>query len=300
MSTLSVTVVIPTLNGGALLRQTLAALSSQDPAPQALLVIDSRSDDGSDELALAAGAELIRIERREFNHGLTRMVGARRAQTDLVAFLSQDAVPQPGCFGALARAFGDPAVAGATARILPYDDSRPLTARTVLSSRMAGNSPMVCRLGSTRFDDLALPVRRSLCLFDNVASMVRRDVLLAAPFPATMMGEDAMFAEQALRAGHKLVFVPDAVVKHAHEYGPLSAFRRYAADARWLRRQHGLRVRPSVISVLRGIVYEMREDRRFLRSHRPTGALREMLRSPLLRTGQVLGQWWGSHVGSPR
>ena len=127
--------------------------------------------------------------------------------------------------------------------------------------------------------------------------MARRRVLLELPFPRTMMGEDTAFAEQVLEAGHRIAFVPAAVVRHAHEYGPASAFRRYRDDARWVRARFGVRVRGSCLAVLRGLAYEVREDLRFLSARRRAGArvaAGEWLRSPLLRGGQVVGQWWGS------
>ncbi|MFG0315687.1 MAG: hypothetical protein ACF8XB_00335, partial [Planctomycetota bacterium JB042] len=107
----------------------------------------------------------------------------------------------------------------------------------------------------------------------------------------------AAFAEQVLAAGHRLVFEPRAVVRHAHEYGPLSAFRRYRDDARWARERYGERIRRTPVDVARGIAYEVREDWRALRA---AGELGAFWRSPLLRAGQVFGQWWGSVAGGGR
>jgi len=298
MRTVPVTIFIPTRNGGELFRRSLAAIAALDPAPEAVLVIDSGSSDGSAELARDAGHLARSISPLEFDHGGTRQLGVELAATEFVAFLSQDSIPEPDYLGPLVKAMDDPQVAGATARVLPYADSSPLARRTVLAHPLAGSRPLLRRLedGSLEGEDGAF--RRRLCLFDNVASLARREFLLEHPFPRTMMGEDVHFAESALRAGRALAFVPQAVVHHAHEYGPLGAYRRYREDARFVRAHFGLALRPGLAALLRGFLYELREDHRFL-SGEPLGAkLKALLRAPFLRAGQTLGQYAGSRARS--
>lgn len=297
MRAVPVTIVIPTLDGGGRFRDQLEALARLAPAPERVLVIDSGSRDGSDALAERAGHEVVRIARAEFDHGATRQRGAELARTELVAFLSQDAVPEPDYLGHLAAAFADPLVAGATARILPYADSTPLARRTALASPLAAAAPRVAAIDPAAFAALPPHERRRLCLFDDVASMVRRGCLLSAPFPRTMMGEDQAFAEAALERGWRLAFVPAAVVHHAHEYGPVSAFLRYRDDARFVRAKFGERVRRGPLDLLKGVAFEVREDLRALRQESGARRCAEALRSAPLRCGQVLGQWWGSTFG---
>jgi rhamnosyltransferase len=298
MAAVPVTLVVPTLNGGALFRRLLERVAAGSPRPARFLVIDSGSADGSAEAAERAGAELLRIDRADFDHGATRQAAVERADTELVAFLSQDAVPEPGWLGPLHAAFADPGVAGATARILPREDSSALARRTARASPLAAAVPRVVRVEPAAFRALDRGERRAYCLFDNVASMARRALLLRHPFPRTMMGEDQAFAEAVLLEGHALAFVPASVVRHAHEYGPLGAFRRYRDDARFVRARFGRRVRRGLLDVVKGVLHEVREDARSLRSERLPSRLAALGRSPLLRCGQVLGQWWGSNVGA--
>lgn len=300
MTEVPATLIIPTLNGGALFRRVLRAVHDLDPRPSRVLVIDSESTDGTDRWAEESGADVVRIDRSDFDHGATRQSAVERSETELVAFLSQDAMPEPGYLGDLAEAFQDHRVAGATARVLPFEETSALASRTVLASPQASADPETIEVDPDSFGSLPAAARRERCRFDNVASMARRQVLIDYPFPRTMMGEDTAFAEAALLAGYRLMHVPTAVVRHAHEYGPLTAFRRYRDDARWVRAQFDIQVRGSILSVLKGVAYEVREDARFLarrRSEAASGgavALREWVRSPMLRGGQVLGQWWGS------
>lgn len=293
MTCAPVTIIVPTRNGGALFRRQLAALRALAPAPAAILVIDSESDDGTPEAAAAAGAEVQRIARKDFDHGATRQLGAERAATPLVAFLTQDAIPEPDYLGPLAAAFADPATAGASARILPFEDSSPLARRTVMASPMASPEPASIAFEREAWSRASASERRAACRFDDVASMARRELLLRFPFPRTMMGEDQAFAAAVLEAGFALRFVPKSVVRHAHEYGPGSVFARYRDDARFAASAFGTRVR-RLRDVAKGIAYELREDARFLRRER--APLSEWVRAVPLRCAQVAGQWWGSRA----
>lgn len=301
MTDVPVTLIIPTHNGGPLFQQVLRAVRDLDPKPRRVLVVDSESTDGTDRVAADSGVEVLRIRKAEFDHGATRQSAVERSETELVAFLSQDALPASDYLGELAQAFCDARVAGATARVLPFADSSALARRTVLASPQACDEPATIEVDPLAFRALDPADRRARCRFDNVASMARRQVLIEHPFPRTMMGEDIAFAEAALLAGYRLVHVPSAVVQHAHEYGPVAAFRRYRDDARWVRTRFGEQVRRSIFSALKGVAYEVREDARYLAGRRKEGSasargyeVREWARSPVLRGAQVFGQWWGS------
>ena len=87
-------VVVPTRNGGARFRACLSALFRQRPAPSAVVVVDSGSDDGTPEAARQAGAQVLEIASKDFDHGRTRSLGAQQlAEADVLIFLVQDAVP---------------------------------------------------------------------------------------------------------------------------------------------------------------------------------------------------------------
>lgn len=300
MRTLPVTLVVPTLNGGRRFVQQLECLARSEPAPARVVVIDSGSDDGTDRAAERAGCEVVRIDRATFDHGATRQAGAERATTPFVAFLTQDAVPAQGWLEPLVDALADPGVAGASSRILPYPDSSPCAARTVTSARSARPDAFVARFAAGEFSRMPPERRRAAYVYDDVASCARTSLLREHPLPRTMMGEDVIWAEAMLERGLGIAYASASIVHHAHEYGLRSAFRRYRDDAAFVRRRYGLAVRPSLVSVARGLGFEWREDLRFMRASRAEGKLRSMARSFVWRLGQVSGQWWGTvRGGSP-
>ena len=104
------------------LRQALAALSSCEPAPSEVLVVDG-DEAGSAEPVVREfpGVRLVRSER-----GLTRQRngGIDAATGDVVAFFDDDARPEPDVFARLAEAYADPSVVGATGRVVEPGDHR--------------------------------------------------------------------------------------------------------------------------------------------------------------------------------
>ena len=92
----TITVAIPTLNGAAVLEDTLSAVRAQRLEPRLdveLVVCDSGSRDGSVTIARRYGAQVIQIRPEEFSHGATRNLLMERSGGDHVVFLTQDSVP---------------------------------------------------------------------------------------------------------------------------------------------------------------------------------------------------------------
>ncbi len=277
-------VCLPTWNGERDLERLLPRLSGQRvEGGFELVAIDSSSRDRSLELLDAAGARTESIPQAEFHHARTRGRLAELARGEVLVFLSQDALPEGERFLAeLAAPFTDPRVAGVCARVLPHEDDDPLTARTALALPEAAAEPRV-------FEGPDAPAP-----FNDVASAIRANVLRELPFPEVAFGEDRAWADRALAAGWRLAFQPSALVRHAHRYSAGAAFRRYCTDARFHLERDGRRLRPGLLSVLRGIASECGADARFIARNRPAGALGALFRSPILRTAQVFGQYCGS------
>ncbi|MET0810083.1 MAG: glycosyltransferase family A protein, partial [Thermoleophilaceae bacterium] len=146
-------VVVPVKDGAPLLRRALEAVRSQGELE--LVVIDSGSRDGSLEIARELADEVIEIAPGEFGHGRTRNLGAERASGELICFLTQDAVPQPGWLAAYREAFAlDSRVGAAFGPHLPHPGTSPMIARE-LTEFFAGfspnGSPVLHRKGDVTF-----------------------------------------------------------------------------------------------------------------------------------------------------
>ena len=294
-----VSVCVPTYNGLGDLQRLLPALYAQEvTGGLEIRVLDSESTDGSYEYLSEQPVELDRIPQRDFGHGSARNRLAQGAQGEYLVFLSQDALPVGTDFlELLVEPLGDGQVAGAWARNLPHPDDDALTKRSLLDSVESSGEGRRVRLPEGKcLADLAANERVELTRFNNVASAMSRGIQGRFPFPEVSFGEDSAWAARVLGEGLELQYVAQAAVWHAHRYGPASAFDRYQQDARFLREVHGLVVRPGLLSVLKGWVYEVREDWKYLAGGE--GKVWDWVRSPGLRLGQVLGQWRGSRPES--
>jgi GT2 family glycosyltransferase/glycosyltransferase involved in cell wall biosynthesis len=223
-----VSVVIPVKDAGALFERVLEAVRAQGDLE--LIVIDSGSRDHSREIARSAGAELIEIASADFGHGRTRNLGAERASGELIAFLTQDAVPTPRWLDALRDAFElDPRVGAAFGPHLPFDDTSPMIARelTEFFDGFAPNRrPVIHRRGDLTF-------------LSNVNAAYARGCWDEIRFADVAYSEDQAFGRAMLEAGWAKVYHPDAAVLHAHDYGPVEFMKRYFDEYRGLRETSG-------------------------------------------------------------
>ena len=65
-------------------------------------------------------------------------------------------------------------------------------------------------------------------LFSNVNAAIPRAIWEQYPFADDLiMSEDQEWSRRVIRAGHELVYEPDAVVRHSHHYSVAAAFRRF-------------------------------------------------------------------------
>jgi len=217
----SVSIVIPTLNGGRLFQhlcQNLHALRQRMEVE--VLVIDSGSTDGTPVHAEDAGLRVHRIPRAEFGHGRTRGLGLEMTSGEIVAFLTQDVLPvTPDWPLRFSAALEDPSVAGVYGRQVPRD------ANTMEMFFVALNYPAK----GLRFDPQpgGHHPRPGRVLFSNAFSAVRRSVVAEIPFPDHAdFSEDQIWAYLALRSGYSLLYEPGAEALHAHEYSLKGLFRR--------------------------------------------------------------------------
>jgi rhamnosyltransferase len=287
-------VVVPVKNGGDHLVEVLAALRCQDlPGGLEVIAIDSGSEDRSREAVRASSSRLVEVPARSFDHGETRNLGAREAKGDFVLFLSQDACPAGrGYVRALVEALeAQPRVAGAFGRQTPRPDADPLTRRDLSAWVASGTTPRTV-FAPAGYEDLTPLERYRLSAFDNVASVVRRPLLLEHPFPPSRFGEDLEWSEKMLRLGHGIAFVPAAVVVHSHPRTAQGLFRRNYLGHRLLHRLFGLTTVPDRRHLVRAAAGALSSDLAELR--RAGAPLAAWVPAPAQAVAATYGQYLGA------
>ena len=250
--------MIPTFQAGPGFDELLRRIFSQKTElGYEVLVIDSGSTDGTAELAGRHGASVHRINPGEFDHGATRNLGASLSAGRYVAFLVQDALPVDDAWLAamVENLEADETLAGVYGRQIPHPDSSPLT-RALMRDWPTSRPERHEQFAGGPESYAALPpaTRRSLAVFDNVSSCVRRSVWERIPFERTRFGEDLRWGKAVVGAGHKLVYEPRSAVLHSHERGALYDLRRHYVDALVLQELFGLTPTPNLARLLMNIV----------------------------------------------
>ncbi len=218
----TVSVVIPTLNAAPFLPELLDRLFSQQPlAPFEVVLVDSQSTDATAKIA-ASDPRVRLVPIANFSHGRARNLGAREAKGDIAVLMTQDAVPADRSWLAyLLAPFEDPLVVAAYSRQIPRPDANPME-RFFLLKRFPPGPPV------RRFKSGPGPLAFEDVFFSNVSAAIRREVLLRYPFDEDLiMSEDQQFSRDVIAAGMAVVYQPESVVVHSHNYPIATCFRRY-------------------------------------------------------------------------
>lgn len=227
MTLSSIKIIVPTLNSDSYIRNIEKLTITCRHVDSSLLIIDSGSNDGSEdwlESMISEKFSLIRIDRRDFNHGGTRNLGAQLARTndaEIIVFMTQDALPADDAWlNMLTAPIRSGAAVATFARQLPRPNASLLEQFSRYfnypSTSQTRDDADIARLGVKAF------------FFSNVCSAIRADVFWeVGGFPEhVIMNEDMTLAAKLLRAGHRIRYVAEAQVIHSHEYTLKQQFRR--------------------------------------------------------------------------
>jgi len=218
-------VIIPTYNGGELFREVLHRTASQvGDFDYDVLVIDSSSTDGTGEFAAKFGGRVRCevIDQRDFQHGRTRNRAIELTDGEVVAVLTQDAMPfDENWLRELVAPFSaDPKVAGAIGRHRAYSQHNRLVARDLdaMFDRFRDMGPLFSldrglpsfiRPGSVDW-------QMALHFYSDNNSAMRRTVWNLLPYPEVEWGEDQVWCWEMLKLGLTKAYADKSIVWHSH------------------------------------------------------------------------------------
>lgn len=217
-------VVIPTYNAGKYITEQLNRLLSQTVKPQEIIIIDSSSTDDTKEKVSTFSSDIIRflqIPKSEFDHGATRDKGVRLTDSELVLFLTQDALPYDDrLIESMVKEFDDVKVGAVNGRQIAYDNAyryeKEVRRFRYSDTYQKWDKDTVFKSEINRYQ------------ISDVCAMYRKSCYIALggfPHPLRLC-EDILMAKKLIDAGYSLVYLPDAAVYHSHNLSPMAQYKR--------------------------------------------------------------------------
>lgn len=290
-----VTIVIRSKNEAKLLARCLDMLERQRTAYSFdVLLIDSGSTDRTVAIARTYPRVTVReIPAEAFHYAAVLNEGVRLARGRYVVALSAHCVPldEEWLHRLVEPLECDPAVAASFGRQVPWPECE-LVEKSFLEREFAEKDYTLA--GPPPGDDpLGL-------LFSNANSCLRRETVLARPFPRVDWAEDRAWAAALLAAGHCIAYAGRAAVFHSHGRTVRGYYRLGFVAGRALR-QLGARPRTLSASSWFGVRrlwwafdFWRAECRR--QGVRPSGVLLEAARSLCRVIAKDLGVWAGQRA----
>ena len=255
MNNIDVSVVIPVKNGQRYLDSVLRAVFSQKiNAKFEVIIIDSGSGDKTLDIIKQYPVRLYQIDEKKFNHGLTRNLGISKAQAKFVILTTADAIPCNNHWmeELIDDIKNDECVAGIYSRQIPHKDSHVITqirvSRFFTSYRKRRESQM------NRIEDynkLSPREKHRFCNFDNVSSFIRKSVWAKIPLPKTDFSEDLEWSKKVLEAGYKIVYKPDSIVYHSHDFSILDWYNKNRVNSKKLCALFGVNTIDNIYKILK-------------------------------------------------
>jgi len=261
-------IIIPTLNGGPIYHDVLQRIAEQDyrPKPE-LVIVDSGSTDGTLEVSKKFANKVIEIDKRTFNHGRTRNLAIANTGGDVVALLTQDALPADKTWlEKLVRNYSEPRVGGVYTRQFPRPECDPVMKHQLLSWAACRATKVIQEPFAPGEWEKIQPIERlQRCVFDNVASSIRKKTWEQVPFPEARFGEDVAWGRTALLNGWAIVYEPEAPVIHSHEFRMWYQTKRTYLDHCNLNALFGLQTIPSKKFMMQCFRNRFKEYRKMLK-----------------------------------
>lgn len=209
-----VSIVMRSLNDLSFIEKSLSAVFNQKFKDFELINIDSGSTDGTYEIIQKYNpAKSSQIRRAEYvpgrvlNHAITACSG------EIIVFNNSDCIPMnPDWLGNLIKPLLEhPEIVAVFGNQIPRPDATPLVIKDY--RRAFGDGAISAGWGH---------------FFSLATSAVRKCDIMQYPFNENLKySEDIEWSWRMKQAGRKIVYVPDAIVEHSHNYKLREVWKRF-------------------------------------------------------------------------
>lgn len=262
----AVTVIVPTYNAGKDFIEFCKMLQKQTAHIRRVFVIDSSSTDDTVHIAENAGFTVQVIDKSDFGHGRTRQMGLEMTKTDIVCFMTQDALlKEESSIETLVNFLMQDSSLGAVfGRQFPYPHTGVLG-----SFARIYNYPEQSYVNT--FEDRKYKGIKTAFLSDTFAAYRKEVLMEVGGFPLhSNFGEDSYVAAKMLMAGYKTGYCAEAVVYHAHDYSLKQEWERakeikcFHKSEPWLLEVFGKPEGEGVKFVISEVKYLIKQGKGFL------------------------------------
>ena len=137
----TISIVVNTYNRAASLRVTLASLRQLDYPNFEVVVVDGPSTDDTAAVLAGYAGEIKAASCPQRNLSMSRNIGVGLAAGAIVAFIDDDAYPDPAWLDRLAEAYGDDEVGGAGGPVYDHTGAA-LQTKYLISNRIGQSTPL--------------------------------------------------------------------------------------------------------------------------------------------------------------
>lgn len=216
-----VSIIIPTYNAGKEFEKITLMIKKQTANIKQVLVIDSSSTDETVSIADKYNFTVEIIPKTEFGHGKTRQYALDKTITEIVVFLTQDALlyDEFSVENLVRCLISDEKIAAVYGRQMPYEN-------TGILGRFARlyNYPPISKINN--FDDRKEKGIKIAFLSDSFSAYKKTLLNKIGGFPDVNFGEDTYAAAKLLMNGYKTAYCAEAKVYHSHDYGLIEQYKR--------------------------------------------------------------------------
>lgn len=231
-SKFSISVIIPTNSTNKNLEPLIQKINQQKGIQDLEIILIYSGSKELEPFEKFHSLKVITIKPNEFNFGLTRNLGIKKAKGDYIIFLSDDAIPiSDRLFYDLCKAIsGDKNIAASCAKQISRSDSDLMHLFSLNGYykmlELEKNRITHCE----NFDELNSVEKRKVCQIDNVCSCYKKDVLLKYFFKKILCAEDLELGIRFVKDGYMIAQLTSTGVIHSHKRDSMYYIRHSFAE----------------------------------------------------------------------
>lgn len=220
-----ISIVLPVLNREKVIGRCLKSLMELDYPSYEIIVVDNGSTDRTREIASTFPVDLITESRK--GPYAARNTGIQHANGEMICFIDSDCLAHKDWLRKLIRNFTDESVAGVGGQLQTYEPETSVEQFEDYAGILVYNLPQgIVQRDTNKF--LSGAVYTSNVMFR------KKTLLEASGFDSDFMsGGDYHLCWKLQHMGYKLLFDPEAVVKHIHRStvkGLIKQFFKYGIE----------------------------------------------------------------------